>query len=50
MLSQLAHSVRQERREIHDIFVGNPKGKRPPVRPGHRWDDSNEMHLKDIGW
>jgi hypothetical protein len=39
-----------EETNSYDILVGKPTGKRQPVRPGHRWDDSNEMDLKEIGW
>jgi hypothetical protein len=30
--------------------VGKPEGKRPFVRPRHRWEDNMRMDLKKIGW
>jgi hypothetical protein len=30
------------------ILVGNPEGKRPLGRPGHRWEDNIRMDLRDI--
>jgi hypothetical protein len=35
---------------IIQIFVGKPEGKKPPGRPGRRWQDNIEMDLKNIGW
>jgi hypothetical protein len=30
--------------------VGKPEGKRPFVRPRHRWEDGIRMDLREIGW
>jgi hypothetical protein len=30
--------------------VGNPKGKRPLVRPRCRWVDNIKMDLREIRW
>ncbi|PNF14240.1 hypothetical protein B7P43_G12210 [Cryptotermes secundus] len=32
------------------ILVGKPDGKRPLGRPRHRWVDSIEMDLTEVGW
>jgi hypothetical protein len=31
-------------------LVGKPKGKRPLIRPRHRWEDNIRMELKEVGW
>jgi hypothetical protein len=31
-------------------LVGKPEGKRPLVKPRHRWVDNNEVELGEIGW
>jgi len=36
-------------RNVYNIFVGKPEGKRPLGRPGHRWEDI-KMNLRQIGW
>jgi hypothetical protein len=30
--------------------VGRPEGKRPLIRPRHRWVDNIEIYLREIGW
>jgi hypothetical protein len=30
--------------------VGKPDGRRPLVRPRHRWEDSIKMDLPEVGW
>jgi hypothetical protein len=37
-----------EDREVHRVFVGKPEGKRPLVRPRHRWDDNIKMDLQEV--
>jgi hypothetical protein len=39
-----------EGRKVHKVLVGKPEGKRPFVRPRHRWEDGIRMHLREIGW
>jgi hypothetical protein len=29
--------------------VAKPKGKRPLVRPRHRWEDNSKMDLQELG-
>jgi len=29
--------------------VGKPKGKRPPGRPRHRWENNITMDLQEVG-
>jgi len=29
--------------------VGKPEGKRPPGRPGLRWEDNNKIDLQEVG-
>jgi hypothetical protein len=36
-------------RNVYKILVGKSEGKRPLVRPRHRWEDIR-IHLKEIGW
>lgn len=35
---------------MHNVAVGKPQGKRPLVRPMHRWKDNTKMYLKKMGW
>jgi hypothetical protein len=37
-------------RNVYRVLVGKPKGKRPLVRPRHRWEDGIKMDLMEIGW
>jgi hypothetical protein len=30
--------------------VGKPEGRRPLVRPRHRWEDNIKMDLREVGW
>jgi hypothetical protein len=30
--------------------VGKPEGKRPLVRPRHRWEDNIKMDHQEVGW
>jgi hypothetical protein len=38
-----------EGRGVHRVLVGRPEGKRPLVRPGHRWEDNIKIDLMEIG-
>jgi hypothetical protein len=38
-----------EERKVYKVLVGKPKGKRPPGRPRHRWEDGIRMDLREIG-
>jgi hypothetical protein len=37
-----------EERKVYKVFVGKPKGKRPPGRPRRRWEDGIRMDLREI--
>jgi hypothetical protein len=39
-----------EGRNVYRVLVGKPEGKRPLVRPRHRWQDGIKMDLRKIGW
>ena len=39
----------EERRSVHKVLVGKPEGKRPLVRPRHRWEDNIKMDLQEVG-
>jgi hypothetical protein len=38
-----------ERRGAYRTFVGKPEGRRPLGRPRRRWEDNNEIDLRDVG-
>ena len=38
-----------ERRGVHKVLVGKPKGKRPLGRPRRRWEDNIKMDLQEVG-
>jgi hypothetical protein len=40
----------RERRNACRILVGKPEGRRPLGRPRHKWVDTIEMDLGEIGW
>jgi hypothetical protein len=35
---------------VYRVLVGKSEGKRPLVRPRHRWEDGIRMDLGEIGW
>jgi hypothetical protein len=37
-----------EGRNMYKVLVGKPKGKRPLVRPRHRWEDGIKMDLRRL--
>jgi hypothetical protein len=37
-------------RNLYNISVGKPEGKRPLGRPRHRWEINIRMDLREIGW
>jgi hypothetical protein len=39
-----------EGRGAYRVLVGRPKGRRPLVRPRHRWEDNIKMDLQEVGW
>ena len=38
-----------EERGVYRVLVWKPEGKRPLVRPRHRWVDNIRMHLQEVG-
>jgi hypothetical protein len=45
-----ACSKQGDKRDMYNILVGNPEGKRPPGRPTHRWEDNIKMDLAEIAF
>jgi hypothetical protein len=39
-----------KKRNMHRLLVGKPEGKRPLLRPRHKWVDNIEMDLAESGW
>jgi len=37
-------------RNAYSILFGRPEGKRPPTRPGRRWEDNIRMGLREVAW
>jgi hypothetical protein len=37
------------RRGVYRVLVGKSGGKRPPGRPGLRWDDNIEFDFEEVG-
>jgi hypothetical protein len=38
----------EERRGMYGVLVGKPEGKRPLLRPRHRWEDNIKMALQEV--
>jgi len=38
-----------ERSGAYRILVGKPKGKRPLVKPRHRWEDNIKVDPQEVG-
>jgi len=45
-----AFSMNGRDKKCMKYLVGKPKGKRPLIRPRHRWEDNIRMELKEVGW
>jgi len=39
-----------EMRNVYNVLLGNPEGKRPLGRPGRRWEDCIRMYIREIVW
>ena len=37
-----------EGRGVHRVLVGKPEGKRPLMRPRHRWEDNIKIELQEV--
>jgi len=44
----LACSTYGERTGLRRVLVGKPEGKKPFVRPMHRWEDNIKMDLQEM--
>jgi hypothetical protein len=40
----------RDKRKVHKVLAGNPKGKSPVERPRRRWKDGIIMDLRETGW
>jgi hypothetical protein len=38
------------RRNVYNVLMEKPKGKRTLERPRHRWIGNIKMDLREIGW
>ena len=38
-----------ERRGTYRVLLGKREGKRPLVRPRHRWEDNIKMDIQEVG-
>jgi hypothetical protein len=38
-----------EERKVYKVLLGEPEGRRPLLRPRHRWEDGIRMNLREIG-
>jgi hypothetical protein len=55
---RLIHNVRwaghvasiEEVKNTCKSLVGKPEGKRPCIRPRHRWEGNIKMDLWEVGW
>jgi hypothetical protein len=43
------HVARMKKRNAYKILVGKPGGKKPLIRPRHRWVDNIKMDLRERG-
>jgi hypothetical protein len=39
-----------EKRNVYNVLVGGPEGRRPFQRPAHEWEDNTEVNFEDVGW
>jgi hypothetical protein len=37
-------------RNVYNIVVGEPEGKRPLGRPKYRWEDNIRLDLREVVW
>jgi hypothetical protein len=40
----------KKKKNAYRLLVGKPEGKRPLLRPRHRWVDNIRMELGEVGW
>jgi hypothetical protein len=39
-----------KRRGACIVLVGKAEGRKPPERPGRRWEDNIKMDVRDVRW
>jgi hypothetical protein len=39
----------REGKSVYGVLIGRPKGKRPLGRPRRKWEDNNNMDLRETG-
>jgi hypothetical protein len=39
-----------EERKVYKVLVGKPDGKRPFLRPRHRWEGGFRLDFGETGW
>jgi hypothetical protein len=44
-----SYGSNREKRNLYKLLVGKSEGKRPLLRPRHRWVDDMKMDLGEIG-
>jgi len=50
-MKRLWHVARMgERIGMYRVLVGKPEGKRPLVKPSHRWEDNIKMDIQEVGF
>jgi hypothetical protein len=49
-MRKMGHVAHAEVRDACTVLVGKPEGKTPHGRPRHRWEDTIEVGLQEIGW
>ena len=32
------------------VLVGRPEGKKPLVKPRHKWENKSKLDLQEVGW
>jgi hypothetical protein len=37
-------------RNVYEILIGKPEGKRPFGRPRRRWESNIKMYLRELGF
>jgi hypothetical protein len=35
---------------VHKILIRKSEGKRPLIRPSHRWENNIKIDLRETGW
>jgi hypothetical protein len=43
-------SMHREKSFAYMVYVGKAEGRRPPAKPGCRWEDNIKIDFREIGW